>query len=276
MASLSPITGNHGRLVIALCACLAARSQNTSEMQRAVQEFKVQTAALGARATPSSRAKTRSGATQMWHGRIFENFRNDLLDAIPHEIRQRGSDKSLLRRSQFGFNVTGPLGFPWLLRPIAKTYLSLSYEGVRERISRTSLNTIPIAGERVGDFSQTVDAAGQMLPIYDPASTSLNPAYDATQAVSTDNLQYLRDPFPREPHSAEPLRPRRGKLTIPLSCAQRRGRPVQSEQLLYQLAGDQRSQRSDWQGGPHAQFPPAVQRGLQLFQRHAGCVEVVR
>ena len=165
-------------------------------MQRAVQEFKVQTTALGARATPPSRAKARSGATQMWHGRIFENFRNDLLDAIPHEIRQRGSDKSLLRRNQFGFNVAGPMGFPWLLRPIAKTYLSLSYEGVRERISRTSLNTIPITGERVGDFSQTVDAAGQMLRIYDPASTSPNLAYDATQAVSADNLQYLRDPFP--------------------------------------------------------------------------------
>jgi hypothetical protein len=166
------------------------------EMQRAVQEFKAQTTALGARAAPRSAVKVRSGSTQMWHGRVFENFRNDLLDAIPHEIRQRGSDKSLLRRNQFGFNVTGPLGFPWLLKPIAKTYLSLSYEGVRERISRTSLNTIPIAGERTGDFSQTVDAAGQMLPIYDPASTSPNPAFDASQAVAADNLQYLRSPFP--------------------------------------------------------------------------------
>ena len=48
----------------------------------------------------------------------------------------------------------------------------------------------------MGDFSGTVDAAGQPLPIYDPASTRPNPAFDASQPVTAENLQYLREPFP--------------------------------------------------------------------------------
>ena len=40
-----------------------------------------------------------------------------------------------------------------------------------------------------------MDSAGQPLPIYDPASTRLNPAFDAAQPVTPENLQYVRDPF---------------------------------------------------------------------------------
>jgi hypothetical protein len=168
-------------------------------MERAVQEFKVQTAAMGARGAPADpriAVKVSSSLAQAWHGRVFENFRNDLLDSIPHETRQAGSEKSLLRRNQFGFNVTGPVAIPRLFKPLAGSYVSLSYEGVRERISRTSLRTIPTSGERAGNFSQTVDSAGQLLPIFDPASTRPNPVFDATRAVAPNNLQYVRDPFP--------------------------------------------------------------------------------
>ena len=41
-----------------------------------------------------------------------------------------------------------------------------------------------------------MDSAGNILPIFDPAQTSLNPAYNPTQPVSTANLQYLRSQFP--------------------------------------------------------------------------------
>ena len=41
-----------------------------------------------------------------------------------------------------------------------------------------------------------MDSAGNILPIYDPALTTPNPAYDPTQAVSPTNLQYLRSQFP--------------------------------------------------------------------------------
>src|SRR6185436_6266218 len=69
-------------------------------------------------------------------------------------------------------------------------------EGVRERISRTYLSTIPTVPERSGDYSRVVDPAGNLLPVYDPQTTRPNPAFDASRPVSLANLEYLRDPFP--------------------------------------------------------------------------------
>ncbi len=163
-------------------------------MNTAIEEFKVQTRNLGLRADSPPKA-SRHSPLRDWHGRLFENFRNDALDAVPHEIRQNGGNKGLLRRNQFGFNVAGPVILPHLA-VTRNTYFSLSYEGVREDIARSYLQTIPTMAQRTGDYSDVVDDDGNVIPIYDPASTSVNPGYDSTQTVSTTNLQYLRDPFP--------------------------------------------------------------------------------
>jgi hypothetical protein len=176
-------------------------------MQKAVEEFKAQTRALGMRADSPRRSSGTQSRGSRWHGRLFENFRNDALDAVPHEIVQRGGTKSLLRRNQFGFNVSGPLVLPKLYHGSRNTFFSISYEGVRERISRSYLRTIPIVPERTGDFSQTVDSAGNPLRIFDPATTRLNSAYDPSRPVSEDNLQYLRDPFPGNAIPAHRLSP---------------------------------------------------------------------
>lgn len=192
------------RLATLVAVSVSAFAQNSppadlprvADLQKAVEEFKIQTRNLGLRADSPDSTRRRAANRPKYRGRFFENFRNDFLDATPHELRQRGSDKNLLRRNQFGFNLAGPVVIPKLYDGGRSTFFSVSYEGVRERISRSFLRTVPIGPERTGDFSQTVDAAGQPLPIYDPASTRLNPEYDPTQPVSVDNLQYLRSPFP--------------------------------------------------------------------------------
>ena len=185
------------------CVLLAATnevstpaSKPDAALEHALQEFKSETAALGIRPLSGDLALTPRGAKPSWHGRIFENFRNDALDAIPHEIRQGGQNKGLLQRNQFGFNVSGPVIIPHLWTARNNTFFSLSYEGVREHIARTYLRTVPTLGERGGDFSQTVEQAGNPLPVYDPAATRVNSNYDPSQVVSATNLQYLRDPFP--------------------------------------------------------------------------------
>jgi hypothetical protein len=59
-----------------------------TELQKAVEEFKVQTRDLGLRSdSPSKQGAARSAAPQ-WHGRVYENFRNDFIDAIPHQVAQ--------------------------------------------------------------------------------------------------------------------------------------------------------------------------------------------
>jgi hypothetical protein len=172
-----------------------AEPHASKAMRQAIEEFKTQTRELGMRPDSPRAARTR-GPRPQWHGRVYENFRNDALDAIPHEIRQRGEQQSVLRRNQFGVNVAGPLIVPRLIPHRSNIFFSFSYEGVRERISRTYLRTIPTLPERTGDFSREVDQAGNLLPIYDPATIRTNPQFDPSQPVSTSNLQYIRDPFP--------------------------------------------------------------------------------
>jgi hypothetical protein len=167
-----------------------------SKLGQALEEFKVQiarvtTTAAGAGDTIGSRSITKD-----YHGNFFEYLRNDALDAQPHQVRQANGTKSVLRRNQFGFNLTGPLKIPWLLKGDGKTFFSVTYEGTREKIARSRLFDIPTAPERSGDFSDLVDNAGEPITIYDPATTRPNPNFDASQPVSLANLEYLRDPFP--------------------------------------------------------------------------------
>ena len=197
---------NHGssRLVIALFTIAAVCAQpqrprpsapRASELERAVEEFKVLTRERGLREGSAAQAAAAPRPRAAWHGRLFENFRNDALDATPHDVVQRGGSRNMLRRNQFGLNVGGPLVIPKLYQG-RSTFFNVSYEGVRERIGRSYLRTIAIEPERRGDFSQTVDPAGAPLPIYDPRSTRPNPNFNPAQRVSAANLQYNRDPFP--------------------------------------------------------------------------------
>ncbi len=191
--------------IIILCAqasLLAFQAANppaakqASPLERAAEEFKIATRELGFRAdSPRANQSNSKPFWSSWHGRLFHNFRNDILDATPHEVVQRGGDRNILRRNQFGFNVGGPLVIPRLYNGASKTFVNVSYEGVRERIGRSFLRTIAIEPERTGDFSQTVDPAGNPLPVYDPLTTALNPNFNPDLPVTEDNLQYTRAPF---------------------------------------------------------------------------------
>ena len=101
-------------LCLAACACAQQPAKQPSEVQRAIDEFKIQTTNLGLRAGNQANSAPAHSLLRDWHGRLYENFRNDFLDAVPHEIVQRGENKALLRRNQFGFNVAGPFFVPGL------------------------------------------------------------------------------------------------------------------------------------------------------------------
>ena len=164
-------------------------------MSDALEEFRAQTANLSG-ATGSKSIASRPPAKLAWHGRIYENFRNNALDANPHQIVQRGGEPRQLRRNQYGFSVTGPVVLPKLYNGAGKTFFTLAYEGVKESVGQFSLNTIPTTLERTGQFGQVVDPNGAPLLIYDPLTTAANPAFNASQDLNTTNLQYLRQQFP--------------------------------------------------------------------------------
>ena len=166
-----------------------------ADLLTAVDEFKLATRALGFRSDSPKRDSGGGVTLSSFHGRLYENFRNDILDAVPHEVAQNGGTKDLLRRNQYGFNVSGPVYLPKLYNGARRTFFSLNYEGLKERIGRSYLRTVPLLGQRNGDYNGVVDASGIPLQIYDPRSTQPNQSYDPTQPVSLDNLQFNRAPF---------------------------------------------------------------------------------
>lgn len=174
-------------------------------LQRAVEEFRVQTARLNVShgelaavsAAGGQRQSLRTPASRTaFHGNFYENLRNDALDANPHEIKQRNGEKRKLRRNQWGLNLTGPVKIPKLYNGAGNTFFTFQYEGMRESIGQFRMTTIPTMLERTGSWSHVVDSAGNPLPIYDPLTTSPNPLYNPAVSVSRTNLQYLRQQFP--------------------------------------------------------------------------------
>jgi hypothetical protein len=164
--------------------------------REALEEYRRQIDRVMQNARNTAGKTTVRSPQSQFHGNFYDYLRNDLLDALPHEVRQAGGVKSLLRRNQFGFNLTGPVVIPRLWDGGNRTFFSITYEGTRERLSRSFVSTVSTIPERTGDFSDLVDDAGLPVIIYDPLTTRPNPAYDPLRPVSTSNLQYLRDPFP--------------------------------------------------------------------------------
>jgi hypothetical protein len=171
----------------------SGNTRRPAELVRALEEFRIQIGKL----SDGKKGSTLVGGRQnSLTGRLYEYLRNDIMDAIPHQVRQFGGNKNLLRRNQYGATVSGPVRLPWLYDGRGRTFFSFSFEGTRERISQSTLLTLPTDRQRGGDFSDLVDNAGAPVTIYDPATTRPNPAYDPRQPISADNLQYRRDPFP--------------------------------------------------------------------------------
>ncbi len=72
--------------------------------------------------------------------------------------------KPELRYNIYGGTVGGPIKRD-------RTFFFFSYEGRNLRVGSTTTLTVPTLPERIGDFSQTFNAAGALIPIYDPATT---------------------------------------------------------------------------------------------------------
>jgi len=183
-----------GPILLLVLPVLCAAQGTKPRMPDAIEKFKIRTQERGFRAD-SPQVVNRASPWTAWHGRLYWNIRNDVFDAVPHEVTQTGGEKGFLRRNQYGFSLSGPVIIPKLYHGEKRTFFTVTFEGVRERQGESFLETIATMAERQGDFSQTVDSAGEMLRIFDPASTRLNPDFDPSQDVSEGNLQYMRDQF---------------------------------------------------------------------------------
>jgi hypothetical protein len=124
----------------------------------AVEEFSVITANPPADYGKTSggviNAVTRAGTDQI-HGSAYEFLRNSALDA------RNFFDPStlpLFKRNQFGGSLGGPLRR-------RRTFFFVNYEGVRQGLGVTDVDTVPSPSARVGDLSTgTVTVNSRVIP----------------------------------------------------------------------------------------------------------------
>ncbi len=115
----------------------------------------------------------RSG-TNALHGSAFEYYRNEDMDANGFSANQAGLPRGSFSRNQFGFRLGGPVVIPKVMNGHDKTFFFFSYDGLRDTSAGSFTGTVPTALERTGDFSQTFDAKGNLIVIYDPSTTTPN------------------------------------------------------------------------------------------------------
>lgn len=122
--------------------------------------------------------------TNQFHGSAYEFLRNSDLDSNNFFSNKSGTPLPNFKRSQFGGSLGGPVIIPRVIEGKNKTFFFVDYEGLRQGSATTLLTTVPTAAQRNGDFSQTFNASGQLVTIYDPSTTA------------AQGSGYVRSPFP--------------------------------------------------------------------------------
>lgn len=135
--------------------------------QDAIQEFRVQTNNLGPEfghlAGGAINLTTKSG-TNNFHGSAYEFLRNRSLNANTFFNNRAGVKRPAFTQNQYGVNVGGPVIHD-------KTFFFFGWEGFRLRQGVSYVYSVPTDAMRTGDFSNVRNAAGAVIPIYDPLTT---------------------------------------------------------------------------------------------------------
>ena len=149
----------------------------------AIQEFKVQTASVDAsygRTSGGVVNMTLRSGTNAFHGSTFTFYRGNALDANSTQNNRNGIPNTDHRFVDGGGVLGGPIRHD-------HTFFMGAYQGFNENIPFPRTSTVPSDIQRLGDFSQTFNSAGQLITIYDPLTTRPDPSRPG---------RFLRDPFP--------------------------------------------------------------------------------
>ena len=142
-----------------------------------VQEFKVETntfsAEYGRTAGGVFNVVTKSGANDLTFT-AYEFLRNDKLNANDFFANRAGRKPAPFRFNQFGGVIGGPVVIPGVYNGKNRTFFFGSAELVRFSQGMTWTATVPTAEQLQGNFSNSKTAAGQLITVFDPASTASN------------------------------------------------------------------------------------------------------
>ncbi|MGH9328094.1 MAG: carboxypeptidase regulatory-like domain-containing protein [Terriglobia bacterium] len=139
-----------------------------------IQEFKVLTGTFSAEFGDGPGvviASTRSGTNQ-FHGSAMDFLRNTALNARNYFAAPNQPNPPFIR-NQFEATLGGPVIIPTVYNGHNHTFVFLDYYGERQIQGISNVNTVPTLAARQGDFSQYTDPSGNLIPIYNPLTTTL-------------------------------------------------------------------------------------------------------
>jgi hypothetical protein len=143
----------------------------------------------------------RSGTNKV-HGDVFGINRNSAFDSagfFPTKFNAAGTPVAPVDREiDWGATVGGPVVLPHLYNGHNRTFFLGSFDLFSQNQGVTSIGTVPTAAMKQGDFSNFVDAQGNLIPIYDPQTGQPFPNNQIPTTrfdpLSQSLLQYLPDP----------------------------------------------------------------------------------
>ena len=127
------------------------------------QEFRVQTNKFSAEYGRTGGAvvnfSIKSGTNEL-HGSVYEFLRNKALNANNFFNNRAGVKVPAFKQNQFGASIGGPIKKD-------KTFYFFNWEDYRLRQSSPSITSVPTPLQRAGNFSQTLNAARNVVAIAD-------------------------------------------------------------------------------------------------------------
>lgn len=175
----------------------------------AIQEFRVETLSLPAylgRSTGGlANFKTRSGANA-YHGMVYDFFKNAALDAnnwfnngnaILNPATPSLYATPIDNKNDFGVTLGGPVKVPHVYNGHDKTFFFFDWEQYRFGSSGVSVQTVPTAAQRGGDFSSTLGGPVASANNVDPCTGQvvLDGQIFDPNTTQTVNGVFCRTPF---------------------------------------------------------------------------------
>src|SRR5579871_2216905 len=161
----------------------------------AISEFRVQTnsntAEYGRYSGGVINISSKSG-TNEYHGAAYEYFRNTDLNANLFFSNANGLGKAPFHQNQYGLDGGGPI-------KKNKLFFFVAWEAFASRQGSSYIGTVPLPAMYHGDFSGYKNAAGAVIPIYDPLTqcgTTGNAACPGGVAAASYSAGPARVPFP--------------------------------------------------------------------------------
>ena len=182
----------------------------------ALTQFKIITSTLPAqygRTTGGLTSFNTQSGTNTYHGHVFEIFQNVVLDAnnwfnkaylsqcAPGDTNCRNQNqRPLNNENDYGVVLGGPIRIPHVFNGKDKLFGFFSFEQYRKGQGTNVTTGVPIAAQRVGDFSQFLGAPllANGAPVINPCTGDafLQGQIFDPQTTQTINGVMCRTPFP--------------------------------------------------------------------------------